>query len=719
MLTFWTKVSLLKSTSSASFPGQFAGLAPADRQTNDQESLDHGGSIEKGSMKDYRLADLLDMRLIQNLADANFRASGLPMSIVDAFDKAFLVRAGWTDLCMKFHRASPDSNQICRESDAAVQEHLVPGEAYRYRCKLGLWHVAMPIMVAGQHLATMFMTQFGVEGDLPDREFFLQQAQKFAFERDAYLVALDQLPVFSLEKVKDIISYDKALVQFLSDLAEQSLELKRFQEELEDKVQGRTAELAEANAFMANIFDNTIDTIGIADQHGNLTSWNKAAEEMYGYTFAELQDKKAFELYADRDALDRMLNQLRRDGFVKHYEIDMRKKDGTILPCSLSIRILRDKNQKTVGSVTVSRDLTETKANLANFKAANEQLQTLVREAEERNRQMALLQEMNDFFRSCQTPEENYEAIAHYTPKFFPGYGGSLYVFNNTENFYEMVANWGETAALEPLFGQDDCWALRRHRLIFVKDPPSALNCPHVSSALPNGYLCVPLIAQGKELGILHLQSLSAELTERLNIIEPFIKPLAEAISMALANLQLRESLKNQAIRDSLTGLYNRRYLNETIERELSRSRRLGSPMGVILMDLDNFKEYNDLHAHDSGDELLEALGKLILWQTRKEDIACRYGGEEFLIIMPGASLETTLGRSRDLHQHVQQLHLQYRHLHPVTVSVGVAAYPDHARSGKEICRAAEAALQRAKDEGRDRIVAVDGDILGKDKIAM
>jgi diguanylate cyclase (GGDEF)-like protein len=189
-------------------------------------------------------------------------------------------------------------------------------------------------------------------------------------------------------------------------------------------------------------------------------------------------------------------------------------------------------------------------------------------------------------------------------------------------------------------------------------------------------------------------------------------------MGMALANLNLRESLKNQAIRDGVTGLFNRRYLNETLERDFSRGKRLGANMGFIMMDLDHFKEYNDIYGHEAGDQMLEALGNLIRWQTRKEDIPCRYGGEEFLIVMSGASLEVVLERARELHQQVKQLHLQYRHLHPVTISAGVAVYPDHGSSGKEIIRAAEGALHRAKADGRDCVVVVGSDTLDK-KIAM
>lgn len=670
-------------------------------------------------MKKYRFSDLLDMSLVQTLANANFQATGLPMSIIDASDKSFLVRAGWTDMCRNFHRATPASNQICRESDAAVNGHLVEGEAYRYRCHFGLWHVAIPIMVAGQHLATMFMTQFGVEGDLPEREFFSKQAQRFDYNSDAYLAALDRLPVFSLEKVGYIMAYDKALVRFLSDLAEHSLQLKEFQGELEEKVKERTTELAEAHAFMANIFDNSVDAIGITDHRGNLTRWNRAAEEMYGYSFAELQGKPTYDLYADRNELGKMLNQLRQAGFIKRYEICMKKKDGSTFPCSLSVRILRDGHGKNLGSVTVSRDLTESKKNLARLKSANDKLQALVTEADERNRLMSLLQEMNDFFQSCQSSEETYEAIAHYTPKFFPGYRGALYLLNNSENFFEIVADWGEGSELEVLFGHDDCWALRRNHMIVIKDPKDSLNCQHVSAALPAAYVCVPLIAQGKEMGILHLQSPSPELAEKMSDLEDYAKPVSEAMALALSNLKLRESLKNQAIRDSLTGLFNRRYLNETLERELSRGHRLGISMGIIMMDLDHFKEYNDIYGHNAGDELLEALGKLITWQTRKEDIPCRYGGEEFLIVMPGAPLEVTLERAREINLQVKQLHQQNRFLRPVTISAGVALYPEHGASAKEIIRAAEAALHRAKADGRDCVVVVDADLLGKKKVVM
>ena len=127
------------------------------------------------------------------------------------------------------------------------------------------------------------------------------------------------------------------------------------------------------------------------------------------------------------------------------------------------------------------------------------------------------------------------------------------------------------------------------------------------------------------------------------------------------------------------------------------------------MLDLDHFKEYNDTYGHNAGDELLCALGQLIQDQIRKEDIACRYGGEEFLLIMPGAPLDVALERAASLNNSVKQLHTQSMSLKPITISAGVAIFPDHGADSKEVMRAADAALYRAKEEGRDRVVVANG----------
>jgi diguanylate cyclase (GGDEF)-like protein len=213
-------------------------------------------------MQDHHLADLLDMPMIQKLADSSFCASGLPITIVDAIDGSFLVKAGGAGICSRFHRVDPRSCERCLCSDRLVVDHL-DEEVYQYRCYNGLRHIAMPIVVAGRHLATVFLTQFWMEGETVDRNYFINQAKQYNFELNDYLVYLDRMPVFPEDKLQYFIQYDKALVRFIADLAEQSLKavegreaLRRAHDEMEQRVQERTRDLMEANRqLMVEIAD--------------------------------------------------------------------------------------------------------------------------------------------------------------------------------------------------------------------------------------------------------------------------------------------------------------------------------------------------------------------------------------------------------------------------------------------------------------------------------
>jgi diguanylate cyclase (GGDEF)-like protein len=186
----------------------------------------------------------------------------------------------------------------------------------------------------------------------------------------------------------------------------------------------------------------------------------------------------------------------------------------------------------------------------------------------------------------------------------------------------------------------------------------------------------------------------------------PDLQMLAETIALALANLRLRETLRNQSIRDPLTGLFNRRYLDESLDLDVARSARAGGALGVIMLDVDHFKRFNDLHGHDAGDAVLQEMGKLLSQHVRKGDVACRYGGEEFVLVLPGATAEQARARAETLRAAAQAMTLSHKGqaLGAVTVSLGVAAFPDHGNDPKVILTAADAALYAAKRAGRNRI---------------
>jgi diguanylate cyclase (GGDEF)-like protein/PAS domain S-box-containing protein len=492
-------------------------------------------------------------------------------------------------------------------------------------------------------------------------------------------------------------------------VAERTAELERINQGFVQEILQRERvqeELEKAYEYLENIFENSADGIGIVDERGNLTKWNKAAEEIYGYEAEELLGKPVFHLYANKDELDRMLVKLRQDGYIRNYEIDMTKKDGGIITCSLSIRMLCSNDGKVIGSVTVARDLTETKSTLANLKLVNEKLQDLVIESEHRNRQMAMLQEMGDVLQASQTLEETYNVIAHFGTQFFPDFTGALYIHNSSKHLFEAVATWGEKPPQELVFGYNECWALRRSRMNLVVSSASLLRCRHVSSPSPFGYLCVPMMAQGEALGILHLQKVSPEDEDRMYAASQLASTVAEGIALALANMKLREALRDQAIRDPLTGLFNRRYMMETFERELAGAQRRGDSLVVVTINLDNFKEFNDTFGHDMGDEFLTSFGDFLRTSIRKEDIACRFGGEEFILILPGASLDAGLKKAEEIRSGARQLQIPNGQLQqPVTFSMGIAVYLEHGLTTHELINAADKAMYRAKKSGGDRVI--------------
>lgn len=339
----------------------------------------------------------------------------------------------------------------------------------------------------------------------------------------------------------------------------------------------------------------------------------------------------------------------------------------------------------------------------------NEKLAAHLQELQQRTRETALLIEIVSSLQACLTKEETYAVIPRLVQQLFPDESGAIFIIND-RNLFEAVAVWGTPPPEVSLFSPTECWALKRGQMHLVGDTESksALLCNHLHRPLPAGYLCVPMMAQGEIVGLLHLMKQGrSHLTETKQNLAITV---AEHLAIASSSLKLRETLYNQSICDSLTGLFNRRYLEETLKREISRAKRKQSSLGIIMIDIDHFKSFNDTFGHDGGDVLLRELSRILQGNIRREDIACRYGGEEFVLILPDASLENTQRRAEQLREAVKNLKLHYLN-HPlgeVTISLGVAIYPDHGLTEEVVLRAADEALYRAKNEGRDRVVTAE-----------
>ncbi len=353
----------------------------------------------------------------------------------------------------------------------------------------------------------------------------------------------------------------------------------------------------------------------------------------------------------------------------------------------------------------IARDITERKKTEEALQQAKQNLEAWVQELEQRTREMTLLNEMGDMLRACLTTEEAYSVIVRVAQQIFPVQVGALYVISSARNQVEAAAVWGDASLIERVFAPDECWGLRRGRVHWVEDSNSGLLCKHLHQPPPPGYLCVPMMAQSEALGVLYLtQPAEARLTEAK---QRLAVAMAEHIAMALSNLRLHESLRSQSIRDPLTGLFNRRFLEESLELELRRAARNRRPLGAVLLEVDNFQAVARSFGDDAEDSVLLELGNLVQTIIRKEDIACRFGAEKFMIVLPHGSQEVTAQRAGNLRELVKDLEIRHRgrSIGHVTISVGISGFPDQGRTVESIIRAADAALQRAKQEGGDRVV--------------
>ncbi len=363
---------------------------------------------------------------------------------------------------------------------------------------------------------------------------------------------------------------------------------------------------------------------------------------------------------------------------------------------------------KTAGQIFVNaldrkrqvEQITETQA------AAQKRLALL----EQHSRENVLLKELGDLLQVCRTVDEAYPIIARYAQQLVPVGSGALYLMHDPDQPVENVAAWGETPPAETELAVNECWALRRGRLHLVSSSAKDLNCAHVKPPLPPSYLCAPLIAQGETIGLLHLRFGKGDGARRQESLEDGQRlsvMIAEHIALALSNLSLRDKLRSQAIRDPLTGLFNRRYMEETLDREIRRAVRHTLPVSVIMIDIDNLKRINDDFGHDAGDAALETLGGLMVKTFRGEDVPCRFGGDEFTIILPEATVSDAFRRAeqfRDAFKHLEFEHEGER-FGPLTLSLGIAAYPDHGSSVERLLKAADAAAYAAKAQGRDRVM--------------
>ncbi len=475
------------------------------------------------------------------------------------------------------------------------------------------------------------------------------------------------------------------------------------------KLKRTEAAIRESQGRLQAILDNAAVGIVLLDREGHFIEVNDRWIEMLGMTRYEVYRKSRLDLVSPEDsATSREAMQPLLRGEVAGFRLEQRfrRKDGSLFWGDLSTRALLNDQGELESVIGIIADITERKQAEQALQLAHAQSQVWVSKLRQRNRDMTLLNELSDGLQTCRTVNDAYQAIVPVISRLFPNRAGALYIVDATRTYLELAVAWGPPQRWPPGFAGAICRTLTQGPLHTSGPGATDICCRMADSAIPS--LCVPLVAHGETLGVLRLSEMELPSLTARRRAERLTVTVADYLALAIANLQLREHLQNQAIRDALTGLFNRRYLDETLQRELQHAARHQRPVGVIMLDVDHFKQFNDRFGHKGGDALLQALGAFLQQHIRSEDIACRYGGEEFMLILPEATLKDTQIRAEQLRAGVAQLRITHeqQQLDTVTISLGVAGFPTHGSTTATLIGAADAALYRAKTSGRNRVIS-------------
>ncbi|MCB2076878.1 MAG: GGDEF domain-containing protein [Novosphingobium sp.] len=307
---------------------------------------------------------------------------------------------------------------------------------------------------------------------------------------------------------------------------------------------------------------------------------------------------------------------------------------------------------------------------------------------------------MTDMLQAAEDHEDAGAILTATAQRLLPKFGGALYVFNNSRDRLDLAKSWNESEAFTPseTLLPSNCWALKRGK-------------PHINSAAEQTLCCmhhigsaatveVPMMARGSVHGLLMLAYDGEHAHDSLMEVRRLARALADSMSLALSNISLREKLRTQSLRDPLTGLYNRRYMEDALERYVSLAERSGSPTSVIMIDLDDFKRLNDQHGHAKGDAVLRDVGAQLVAALRPSDVVSRYGGEELVVILPNCGIADAEHKAELLRERIESL--SDAHNVQVSASFGIASVPETATGHVDLVPMADGALYMAKQAGKN-----------------
>lgn len=461
-------------------------------------------------------------------------------------------------------------------------------------------------------------------------------------------------------------------------------------------------------ALLTAVVNSAQDAIIAMSTAGVIVSWNAGAEHLYGYS-AEEAIGRSFCSLVPLNRLDEFLHFLdsaHKGESVPPSDTVHVRKGGSRASVFLSVSPIRNVEGLIAGVSAICREINEPSAREQELRRTNETLAEAVRNLQQQNSQMNLVQQLSVSLESCCHLDEAHSVLKRFLPRLFPACSGALFEWNAELDLLEASASWGEKALQETIFSSEECRAMRRGQPHEVVGANSPVRCPHLMQLTQANAICAPLNGSGETLGVLCVRGSPYELSQpsevQVRLSESrkrVVETIAGHIALTLTNLRLRERLRAQSIRDPVTGLFNRRYLDETLPRELHRAARDRKCLSLIMCDIDRFKQFNDANGHIAGDNLLRLFGELVQKTVRAGDIACRYGGDEFVLLLLDTPWETAKHRAGLLQREFERLLVPVgeKSFRPGTLSVGISVHPEHGLTPSTLLEAADQALYRNK----------------------
>ncbi|MDH5673721.1 MAG: diguanylate cyclase [Myxococcales bacterium] len=432
------------------------------------------------------------------------------------------------------------------------------------------------------------------------------------------------------------------------------------------------------------------------DTKGEITLANRQVELMFGYSREELLGGPVEKLIPQRfrghhpAVVSRFFGTPSTRFMGAGRDLFGQRSDGSEFAIEIGLNPLRVGDHHRVLASIV--DVTTRKGQEAELRSRVDELQGYQRE-------MELLSVMSSLLQHALSNTEAHEIVAAFGQRLLPSVTVAVYTLPESQDALECHSQWGGATA-DRSFQQEACWAQRRSQ-VHCSGPDMAPRCTHGWNSPQRAQMCIPMSAHGRASGVITVGS-EQPMEKGWGDLMRVGRAMADQLALALSNISLRESLRALSIRDPLTGLFNRRYLEEAIGRELPRAKRKNSEIAVWMLDVDHFKRYNDSHGHQAADAALQQLAKLMAAMLRAEDIVCRFGGEEFVVVLPDCSLADGARRADEMRQRVRSV------ISGISVSIGVAAWPQHGRAWEVVLRAADDALYKAKSGGRNLVVSAE-----------